>query len=74
MRGKLYFTEIAASMRELFAKIRIFFYALARYQFRCRVCFRSSPLISIASSSGRIVTLWLPAASGQRKAAFLQAL
>src|SRR5579863_1887014 len=46
------------------------FYALLRYHLRCRVCFTSKPFTSIANSSGRIVTLCLSSASGQRKRPF----
>src|SRR5580704_4485458 len=46
------------------------FYALLRYHLRCRVCFTSRPFTSIANSSGRIVTLCLSSASGQRNRPF----
>src|SRR5215471_16657647 len=53
------------------------FYAAGarRYQLRVgRPCARSIPLISIASSSGRIDTLPASVASGQRKTPSLQPL
>src|ERR1700680_4790452 len=46
------------------------FYALLRYQFRCRVCFTSSPFTSIANSSERMVTLRASFVSGHRKRPF----
>lgn len=54
---------IARTLSEMFYAAESLRYQFAR---RC-ACFRSIPLINIASSSGRIVTLSDPLASGQRK-------
>src|SRR5579885_223652 len=63
IEGMPHITRTREDVPELFQE-------LLRYQARGTVCSQSSPFISIANSSARIVTLRTSSASGQRKRPF----